>query len=448
MPSIHRIWNFHETKTVQKILAQKQERDRELTKIFQEIRSELPKKAEDRMINSLIHRVKELEKEEIKSHTTIQRIIDKHEHTLCGTIAINTVKGFGFSIFVIGVGGAVVSAVELILEKLVEQRDGTQDIITSVFNVLVLFFTVIGTIGLCLQYLGQKAINKATKFRDLTWQERKEIKILLKYFQEMRSLQQIRESEDVEEDERWKLIEETFQKLLEQSHDIPIHFDNVTLFRNREELINYLLLSLPSDHPIREKIDILERYERDGILPDSSLPASNSSEKEYYSSLPILEASQGTGSETETLTEPEIEILPADSKEVEDTDFFLRHVEKKIKRGQTFEKGVFKGIRADQLESDEVKERIRRLQALCDTYLELESYCGLWQGFTKLRIGDLKVRRSKIFREMPHETYRRKSSTAPSAQEGPLLRYTPPEETTSSNSRWRFIPANWLKFPI
>jgi len=431
MPSVKRIWNFHETKTVYGILEQKQVRDRQLIDIFQEIRAELPKKAENRMLDSLISRVEKLEAEEVESYNALQRIIEKHENTLCGALTVSAVKGFGFCLFVMGVAGAVVSAIELILEKLVEQREGTQDIITTIFNVSVLFFTVMGTCGLCLQYFGQKAINKATKYRDLTWQERKEIKVLLKYFREMRSLQTIKHKKKIAQEEQWTLIEEKFQKLLQQSREIPTQFESVTLFRNREELTNYLLLSLPKDHPIRAKINTLERFGRDG-----SLPADTSS-----SSVPE-DASTNSEPGTQELTESDIDIVPD-----EERDFFVHHCRKKIRRGQTFEKGVLKGIKAEHLEDDEVNERIKRKQALCDTWLQIEQYAGahnLRQGFTKIRVGDVKIHRSKVFREMPHDAYKRKSSLYSSDHTEGM----PPSKKPSSPKPQWLTPAHWLKSPF
>ena len=394
MFNVQNIWRPNDDTTTNEIIERKNSRNHELVTLFTGIRKELSNTAEKRSIDGMIERVKELEQEEIADQSRLQSIIEKYENTCCGSTSISSAKGFAWCLKIIGFFGMVISIAQLLLDGFADQDDSVQGTATAVFTIAAAIFTSMLTCGMTVDCLGQRAINKAMKYRKFTWNERRELKMLLKYFDEVRDLRKIEELD---------AADRKFEKLSDPSLNIPFDFNGTILFEDQAELTNYLLLSLPASHPIRQKLETIELFATNSLLPDSPFPSS---------SISIEEASHATSEHDieSGLPEPEIEIIPHSVDETVDTDFFCDYCLDKLEEGQTFEKGILKHINAEVLESHrtEVTNLISRKAAICRNWIEIESYAG--PSFSELQINRTKVPRSKVFREMPYTDFKRRAS--------------------------------------
>jgi len=246
-------------------------------------------------------------------------------------------------------------------------------------------FTTLFTCGLGCLYSGQKATDKALKYRKLTWDERKELKVLLKYFRELEALHQV-DSET---------INEKFEQLKTKTFSIPHAYGNAPIFKSTNELMNYLLLSLPSDHSIREKLKTLEEFATTASLPHSVVKSDE--DASYATSEYDIEMA---------LPEPEVETIP-----VVDTDFFSKYCFDQIEQGDTFERGILKNIEIKDIESGrlDIADRISRKATICYNWIDIENETA--REFNKLVINGTEIPRYKVFSEMPYSQFRRRASS-------------------------------------
>ncbi|NGX58348.1 MAG: hypothetical protein K940chlam3_01255, partial [Chlamydiae bacterium] len=295
-------------------------REYEIQNQLAEVRNALTLAAESRDLNAMITRIQEIRQMDKEERTWIQKQIEDNEDKCCGLAGAKSSNAFGCILRVIGIFGVTSSIIQLALDNFEvfgDDEDEPEIWLTSFFTVSTMFFVGVLGIAEIIMCTGNRALHKVMRFQELTWKEKRELKAFTKFLKELEKLNTAKNTEKANE---------KFADLRERVEALPLNLEGVQVFKSKEEILSFLLLSLPAYHPIRNKLKQVENFitkrpkapdefEEPTLVPESSTP----------------------------LPEPDIETIPDSIEGHIDSSFFRNHCIDCINNGQSFEGGL-KGI--------------------------------------------------------------------------------------------------------
>jgi hypothetical protein len=281
----------------------------------------------------------------------INKEIKRLENRLGGLFGTKYSNGFGFFVNCLSFLVGVFSIAQIALEKLIpiEDEESKRGIGIG-FAASIVVFGILFIFGNTIHYIGRRAWQKRHHYKELNWDEKKDLKKFIKMFKEIVSIN----SESDEENLKHK-----FKILLEDLPEMPKKYEGVPILRKRDDLISYILLSHPRG------LELLEQF--DSNIPPSEQP------------------------------EPEITTFPRQMP----SDPYRSFVNKTIERKQ-FEGHLTSGS-AENLSPLDINY-LEKNYNLCKKWLAIESYVG--QSVPYLRIRGKRIKRGEIFREVDYNTFK------------------------------------------
>lgn len=345
----------------------------------------------------------------------IQKKIENYEHGCLGLTTVSSAKSFACVMKVGAIGGVVVTVLQLYYDGFGDRDDPTENSLTSIFTVATIGVTALLACGTMIECLASRAIDKANKYRRLTWPENRELKILIKFFQKMIEMH--------EADDNRK-ADELFSHLMDEAREIPWVIHDKTLFKKYDQIINLLLLSLPESHAISSDLDQLAQFSPESLATSPLTPSEDMNEVAEQATSTEIEMTESDFSEPEIMTiasgenlDSKEQLIDDIAKSVEgsiDYDVLRTHCLRKIASGHSFEQGIFSRVKPKEAQEgnlpDPVEKFIRRKTKQCALWSRLEDYTGV--PFEKLKLPNgSKIKRDQVFDLMSYHEYRRRASS-------------------------------------
>ncbi len=120
--------------------------------------------------------------------------------------------------------------------------------------------------GQIIRYIAVKVLNETFEYKELNLEEQKDLRKIIKLYEDIRLIT-VEAKNGKSKDE---VIKEKVQLLLDAIPDIPDKYEDFPIFENKNDLISYILLSLPEDHFIRKQLKDFESFAESGASSESS----------------------------------------------------------------------------------------------------------------------------------------------------------------------------------
>lgn len=387
IPHIH-----NDQDTLEELYQNHLDREKEIEDLLAEIRNCLSLCPESRGLNRMNQRISEIRKKDIKDLTELQKIIKKHNSLCCGIGGISSYNSCSCILRLVGGMAVVMGIFELFFSNFGNQANPTQPSVLTIVTYSTMALTLLLCLGETINCLGTRAIQEIMKDRNFTWEEKGELKALIKFFKELDDLHNIEDPD---------MVDMRFSNLKGRAKQLPKQYNGVQIFKCNEEILSFLLNSLPKNHPIRKRLIELENYV--AKRPISSEDSSSQRE----------DAEDGSSS----FPEPDIDTIPQSFEEGFDYGSFRDYCIDHIAQGHSFE-GRLASLKPGEPPhlSEEDEEYIQKKFFLCKAWVETEDFVKE-DEIRVLKVNGVKIERSKIFREMDYKTFKSKIRPSSSSLE-------------------------------
>ena len=276
-----------------------------------------------------------------------------------------------------GVVGLAQNITKDITFQLVDVDKDAQTAIIVTFAVTMAFFVIFSTGVAVTNWSVKRCYMERNKYKELTWEEKKDLKRMVELFNELTAISSETSN---------SVLKNKFKGLLDSLPTFPTQIEDKLILNKREDLISYMILSLPKDHLIRKKFEKIESFV---VNPDAF------DEKELHAS-PVdtedEESSSQSGQGPSMQWQPE----PTKSERAKYQKIVDLYIKKKQKEGQ-----------GHKLEKEE-EEDLKKNYCICNDWLDIEEFLG--REIPHILVHKRKIKSKQIFCKVDHDTFLRNTT--------------------------------------
>ncbi len=348
---------------INNIRAEHNQRQEEIKTLIQEGANLLPKPAEERKkFRKIVKRLILKKEADECARKLIKDKITHLENRHWGLTGTKYANGFGTLLQLFGVilyatdQGQTITSISF-----QDDDDYGQTGLNIGLTVTSLAAGALFGTGQIIRYIAVKVLKDTFEYKELNFEEQKDLRKIIKLYEDIRSIT-VEAKNGKSKDE---VIKEKLQLLLNAIPDIPDKYEDFPIFENKNDLISYILLSLPEDHFIRKQLKDFESSTESGTSSESS---SDSDTSLSY------------------MQEPPITTYPRSSYK----NFVKMTMDKKNLEGYAQPPSI---------------EYLQRKFQLCNEWLDIESYTNC--SIPYLLIGGTKIKRNLVFCEVDYQTFKK-----------------------------------------
>ncbi|MCB1149880.1 MAG: hypothetical protein KDK48_06910 [Chlamydiia bacterium] len=226
----------------------------------------------DEPLREIATRILELKRQEEKENKEIERKIKHFETRCCGILGT---KHSLLAAALAFAGGAIIDLLETSISAM-EAIDNAEWVHSTGFNttlvvlrfifaILTFSFLLIALFVFCCGIQARDRIQQLGKI-ELSRQTMIDIKRLLQFLEEFAKLDESKTSAE---------IKTSMQALGRTIEVLPVDVCRQRIFDNREELLPAVLMNLRPDHPMRQNLELLLRYNKELKGPQPSETSSS-----------------------------------------------------------------------------------------------------------------------------------------------------------------------------